>query len=495
MDFRARVLHALGWATGPKLLGQLVSWAITLVVVRLLAPGDYGLMAMATVFIAFLTLLNELGLGAALVQTARVDDSTLRQVFGVVLAINACFFVAMAATAPLVAAYFEEPRLTAIVRVIALQFVLMAFAIIPQSLLERNLDFKRRSIVDLAASILGALVTLFAALGGAGVWSLVAGSMSTLLARTVGLNVIAPFLQAPSFALRGLRHTLSFGGLVTADRVLWFLYSQSDVFIVGKLLGKEALGVYSVAMLLATLPMEKFSASINQVAFSAFSRIQSERERVTSSLLKSIRLLAIASIPVFAGISAVGPVFAHVALGSQWATIGLPIALISVVTPLRMFNSVALAAAKGLGRPDVSVSNLVVAIVVMPAAFLIGSRWGLNGVSAAWLIAFPLVFFVSLARLGPIVGVGVRAFLAATARPAACGAVMWAAVLLARRRFDAVGWAPSIAQLALLIALGAAVYFAATLLLNRHGLDEAADLVRRRRAAPAAAGLAPNGAR
>ena len=101
MDLRQKVLSGLGWSAGARFMGQLITWAITIIVMRLLIPGDYGLMAMAGVFIGFLGLLNELGLGAALIQRQEIDETTLRQTFGMLLVINFCLFLILLFIAPL----------------------------------------------------------------------------------------------------------------------------------------------------------------------------------------------------------------------------------------------------------------------------------------------------------------------------------------------------------------------------------------------------------
>jgi O-antigen/teichoic acid export membrane protein len=103
MSFRARVMSGLFWVGGTRLVGQILTWGITIVVIRLLTPGDYGLLAMATVFMGFLSLVAEAGLGPALMQAPKLDDPTLRRIFGVVILVNCTLFALQFGTAPLVA--------------------------------------------------------------------------------------------------------------------------------------------------------------------------------------------------------------------------------------------------------------------------------------------------------------------------------------------------------------------------------------------------------
>src|SRR5574342_501412 len=123
MNIGEKVVTALRWSAATRLAGQVVSWLMTIVVIRLLAPSDYGLLAMAVILPSALYLLNDLGLDVVLVQRQAPDDCLRRQVFGIVLVLNALCALVLILGAPLVAGFFEEPRLVSILRVLSLQFL------------------------------------------------------------------------------------------------------------------------------------------------------------------------------------------------------------------------------------------------------------------------------------------------------------------------------------------------------------------------------------
>lgn len=284
-----------------RLLSQVFAWAVTIVVIRVLSPADYGLLAMATVFIEFLAMIAEFGIDTALVQASEIDDSKLRKMFGFVIMVNVTLFVVMWSSAPICAAFFREPRVAAIVRVLSVQYVLMSFSVIPQAQLSRRLDYKGPSLIELSAAMTTSVTTLVLALSGAGVWALVWGSMAAALCRTVGLNLLSPFVKWPVFAFRGTRELLVFGGNVTVTRIMWFFYSQADIIVGGRLLGNDLLGLYSVAADLASIPARKTSAIINQVSFPALARIQQDRPRYAASVLLAVRSLSFVLFPVLWG--------------------------------------------------------------------------------------------------------------------------------------------------------------------------------------------------
>ncbi len=475
MELREKVLSGLRWSAGARFLSQAATWAITLMVMRLLAPGDYGLMALAGFFVNLLGLLNELGLGAALIQKESLEERALRQIFGLVLVVNCVLFGILFSVAPLIARFFQEPRILSIIQVLSAQFLVMSWGVIPQSLLDREMSFRNKSIIDFISAIAGALATLFLAMIGWGVWSLVWGSLAVTVTRSIGFNLISGYLLWPLFSFKGMAQMICFGGYVTVGRVLWFFFTQADIFIVGKLMGRELLGFYSVANHLASLPMEKLSGIINQVAFPAFSSLQTEPQKAASHFLKSVRIMSFFAFPSLWGISCLAPEIVDVLLGAQWNPAALPFQLLALVIPFRMVANLVAPAVMGLGRPDISFWNTLISSMVMPLSILIGARWGILGVSLAWVVIFPLLFFQYLLRAVPLFGIKVRDVLSAMLRPVLMGAAMYS-FLLGIKIFIRPE-AHSLWHLILLITAGVGVYGGMMVRGNRQGYREVLGLV------------------
>ena len=186
MDIRSKVVSALRWSAASRFFGQLFSWVVTIYVIRLLSPADYGLMAMAMVVVSFLILLNTYGLDAVLVQKNDLDEQVQRQVFGVVIILNLCFFLLVFLGAAPIAALYGQAQLVPVLQVLSLQFLLLIFETLPQSKLEGDIKFAGRAVVDFVTLVLGSLVTLVLALLGAGVWALVWGALVITAARVIG---------------------------------------------------------------------------------------------------------------------------------------------------------------------------------------------------------------------------------------------------------------------------------------------------------------------
>jgi len=471
LDLRSKVITGLKWSAGAKFATQIINWAATIFVMRLLHPDDYGLMAMAGVFIAFCLLLNEMGLGSAIVQVKELTAQMLRQTFGLVIILNFGLFAALFAASPLIARFFDEPRLVTLVPVLSIQFLLMAFFVIPKATLTRKMDFKAISIIESAAALAQGLMTLVLAWRGFGIWALIIGTLFGIALRTIGMNVVDPYLKWPSLNFKGFSQAAKFGGFISLNRILWYLYSKADVMIIGKLLGKTMLGYYSVAMHLASLPLEKVGSIINQIGLPAYSQLQDNREQAAIYAEKASRIISFVAFPVFFGISCVAPELVLLALGDKWLPAVFPLQLLALIVPLKSLSLSLGPAVNGLGRPDINVRNMIAACVVIPVRLLIGVKWGLAGVSIAWVASYTIWFLFMLTQSLPVIGISISRFLASLAGPLFVGGAMYAAVFLARLLIE--GWDMGvILSLIALVVVGVSIYVIGIVLFQRNTFRE-----------------------
>lgn len=480
MTLRKDVLHSLKWLAGARLAGQIIAWMITLVVIRILKPSDYGLMAIAEVLIGFATLFQELGLYSAMVQKRDLTDRQVEQAFGFLILVNSGIYILVFAIAPLLASFFGDPRLTNIVRVLGIQFPLASVGVVQDAMLSRSMRFKQKSLANLVIGLSNGITTLGFALAGAGVWALVFGSLAGAAIRPIALSLAARHWCRPRFSRDGMSDMLRFGSFVTISRLLWYVYSRSDVFIIGKLLGKELLGFYSIAMQLASLPIQKVAEMLDQVGFAAYSSVQHDLAAIRCHFLKVIRILSFISFPVFWGISSISPDLVMVVLGSRWEKAIIPLQLLGLVGPIRMIGHGSGSALTAIGKPHIGTLSPLIALIIMPPAFFIGTYYGgLVGASLAWVIGYPILVLARIPFTLPPLGLNTRKYLGAMVGPAAGGAVMYLTVILARGTIARPLLGPA-SGMALLIAIGALVYPVFMWLFWRRNFMEVVDLLRRK---------------
>ena len=469
MALEAQILTGLKWTAGARFGGQILTWAISILVMRLLQPSDYGLVAMASVALVFLNMFAELGLGTALVQAAEARRDQLRQAQGIFILLNIGLCLLLNLAAPVLATLYAEPRLELILGVLSLQFLVVPLGVICDVQLQRQLEYKQRSLIELSTAVVTSLCTLGMALSGAGVWALVWPNIVGALWRAVVLNLASPFPYWPQFRLRGMRSLLTFGGIVTLSRFLWTFFTQVDVMIIGRVLGREVLGYYSVAMHLATLPVQRVTAIINQVGFPALARIQEERQLLRSYLLRVVEMLSLIAIPILWGISATSREIVLVLLGAAWSNASFPLQVLTLVMPFRTLVGFLPTVTDAIGRPEISMQNVILGTVCMVPAFYIGSYWGILGIAMAWLLAYPVVLLLNAQRMLKVLDLALPAMGPAVLRSTGCGAVMYLSVTAARLALiDSVD---KRVQLVAEVVVGALAYLGMTWTINRAALQ------------------------
>jgi teichuronic acid exporter len=450
------------WTLAAKVGMQLMTWPITILVIRLLEPGDYGLLAMAMVTIGFVALFGEMGLGSALVQADTLDEDTARAASAAILICNVVMAGAIALLAPWVARWFHEPELADVMRVLTLELLISSVGAVPQAQLERQLRFRPLSIAEICSGTVGALTTLALAFAGFGVWALVAGTLTGALVRTAMIllfngRMVWPSLRHPLAPIKGL---IRFSGHVLAARTLWYWYGQSDQVILARLLHASTVGYYTVAAQLAMLPANKAMEVINRVTFPVLSRMRSEHGDLRSMHLRMIGLISAYAFGTCWGMAALAPELVVTLLGDKWLAATLPLTVLAAVAPLRMLSALNNTITSAAGAPQASTIELAVAATLLPIAVLIGAYAdGLNGACLAWPVAYPVVYLLSNALTCRAVGNSIARGLLPLGAPLVAGAAMWLGIVALRSQLSAS--LPALTLLLLQLLAGAVAYVAA----------------------------------
>jgi len=258
-------------------------------------------------------------------------------------------------------------------------------------------------------------------------------------------------------------------------RLSWQVVYQSDVLIGARRLGVADIGTYSVALQLATLPMQKMMGVLNQVALPVVARLQDERERLRQRLLEGTRLMTAFSVPVLWGISAIAPELVGVVLGEKWAKAGFPLQIISLVVPFRMISGTFATAGLGIGRAGLDFRNNVVTAIVLPAAFYVGTSWGVNGLAASWLVAIPIILALNFPRVATALSIRMRDVGSVVWRPVAAGFAMYLTVTGGR---EILAGLSEPVRLPPLIGVGGIVYIGSLHMLDRRIIRDITVLVK-----------------
>ena len=481
--FAERVKSGVIWRSGSQLLGQLIAWTSTFLVIRMLNPSDYGLVAMTGVVLTFLDLFKGWGFASSLVRDEKTDRHRIGQAFAMLLLMNGTLAALQFAAAPLAADYFHQPMVADLLRVQALFYLANPFTALGHALLVRRLEFKKQARIDLVAAVLSAFTALGCAYAGLGLWTLVAAPGMLFFARAWGYFIAAKLWQIrPQFALKGAGTMLRYGVAMIAVQMCWFVQSQADVFIGGRLLDAHTLGLYTTALFLTQILAAKFVPPLNEVAFAAYSRIQSRPDMIQSAFLKSVRLIMLVCMPFYFGLAVTAAPLVETFLGEKWLeTVGL-VPILCAAMPLMTLQILFAPATNALGRPGLAVKTGLAGAVLMTLAFAVGIQWGTVGLAWAWLLGMAGLLAVTVELSRPVIRIS-RSDLFLAAAPGLAAAAAMAGVVVGVDWL--VGNVGAGSKLALLVTVGAAAYFAFLLAFARPIVEEVLGLFRPKREAAA----------
>ncbi|MBN8501947.1 MAG: oligosaccharide flippase family protein, partial [Sphingomonadales bacterium] len=326
-------------------------------------------------------------------------------------------------------------------------------------------------------ALLGAVTALVGAFSGWGVWTLIAAPLATFVSRAAGMMVAARAWYWPSFDFKGARGLADYGGIVMSGQIFWFLQTQSDIVIAGRVLGKEELGLYTVSLFLAQIFVTKVVPPLNEVAFSAYARIQDDRSAIGAGFLKSVRVIMLLAMPFCMGMAATSEPLVQTMLGEDKAVAAPIVALLALAMPFMTLHVLFAPATNACGRPGIATRASILGTLVMPAFYYIGVQYGVLGLAAAWLASYPVLTAISAAWSLPVIGLKANDLIRALSAPVLAGIAMAVSVVLLDRAMPAM---PDVARLALLVCAGGAIYGGWLLAFARDRLDEARNLILKR---------------
>lgn len=478
--FSGKVRSALFWRSGSQILAQIISWASTLIVIRLLDPSDYGLFAMTQAILSFMQFLNGYGLVSALVQSESLDTHKLRQAFGIMLLLNGTLALLQLGIAPLAADYYDQPLVADMLRVQALVYLATPFISIPEVLMGRSLDFRRPAIVSLVASASAAAVALWGALSGWGVWTLVWAPITLFWVRGLGYVIATRFLPIPSFDFRGTGGMIAFGAAMLGSQLLWLVQTQSDIVIGGRTLHPHELGLYAEALFLTQIIVSKFIPPLNDVAFPAYARMQADTSAICWSFLRALRLIMLVACPLYLGMAATAGPLVLTLFGEKWRDMAPFVELLALAMPFMTVQVMFPPVCNALGRPGLTTAISATGALIMPLAFFIGIRFGAIGLAWAWLLAYPVFTLVTIRIAGKPFGLRLSALMRAVAPGVICSAAMSLIVLACDYVLPADFAAPM--RLAILVAAGGASFALLLLIFARATFNDLIRLIIRRQA-------------
>jgi teichuronic acid exporter len=453
----------LRWSALDTFGSELLGIAFLIVLSRLLSPAEYGLMAMMGVFFALTRMFIDAGLSRALVQRPEITPDDETTVFYANLAMGVVVGLMLCAIAPLVAAFFNEPRLVVLMQVLALKPVLTSFTPVQQALLIRAMDFRTQAIIGIVANLLGGAVTIFLAWQGHGVWALVAQALVWAAAKSGLLWLLRPWRPRGRFSRASLRAIWPFSWRLLATSLVDTVFDRLYEIAVGRLFSAIDLGLFTRARQLQVAPTQAVVSIIGRVSFASYARLQDDPERLIAAFRRMQRALACFTAPAMGGLAAVAVPLVVLLLSSAWAAAAPFLAcyaLIGLCQPLLVQRQTLMTS---IGRTDALLRLAIARHALSVAILALTWRHGALAMAAGLAGHAVLSLLLSSWTVARLVAYPLRTQLAdilpGLIAGALCGGAAWAASL----------WLPAEPWIALpaQIAAGAGVWLTVVLPLRR----------------------------
>lgn len=401
-----RTIQGSFWMGGVQIVGRLVGWVTSIILMRLLAPSDFGLIAIVTLVVNTLEAISQTGLRSAVVQMKEKGTEYLDTTWTVDLLRSVGIVLLIFASAPLVARFYEEPRLTALLWAVGASRIMTGLINVGSLYFFKDLQFGKQFIMQAGAILVRAVIVIPLAFVLRNVWVLVVSAVIPPIFKCIVSYVLHPY--RPRFALdrQKARRLFDFGRWMLGLQLLKIATDMGDNALVGKVLGMESLGYYRSAYNLGNEPASQVYSITSKVLFPAYAKIQDESERLRRGYLRVLELVLFIIVPLAAGLYLVGPTFIRVVLPERWLPVIPPLLVLVVAGFLKAVVETGHPMLRGVGKPNIEFAIKIIQVAVMFGLLYPLTSWH-DTVGAAWavllsfIVVLPLWFVVSmrLARL------------------------------------------------------------------------------------------------
>lgn len=469
-DLKRQTISGIKWVTAASIAQRILSFGATVILARILTPADFGLFALAFVMIDGFGIFKSLGFDSALVRRKDDIDKAANTAFFLIPAMGMILFMILFFIAPIGARFLNNPSVANVIRALAVIFVISCFAKVPQTMLYRDMKFKYKSIAEVSATFIYVVTAVALALNKFGVWSLVIAYILKTLTQSVIEWYFSGWKPKLEFDRSIAWDMFHFGKYVLAGGITWFLYSNLDNIVIGKLLGTTMLGYYAISMNASNFLNDYLLGKIGFIMYPAYSKIQEDPEDVRRVMLKMLRYISIIALPFSFGFFMFAPDIIRLVFGQKWLPAVNIMRILAIVGAIRSIGSSIwpVFLAQGRSKIDFQISLVQVCIffaIVVPMAL----KFKLIGVGITVLLSSFISFGIGLWRVKRFLQLNPMKILKAISPAFLCSLLM----LIAGSLVKAL---PTIKSLNygffIPIALSALIYISATYISNRNILRD-----------------------
>ncbi|MDP2770610.1 MAG: MOP flippase family protein [Giesbergeria sp.] len=395
MTLKHKTFSAVRWTTAATGVRALLQIAQVAVLARLLAPADYGLMAMVSVVLGFASIFADMGMNSAYVQRQNVSEQERSSLFWLNVGMSGALTLVVLVLSPLLARWFGDVRLTPLLMLAASTFVISALGQQVRMSAEKAMNFRPVVLLEVVAALLGFAAAVAGALAGWGVYALLVGGIVSAVSGTLlaWLYLADGWRPLWRFKLADVRGYMGFGGALVANNLVNEVNRGIDLLLGGRMLGAAALGLYSMPRQIVFQIQGMVNPIITRVGFPLIAQVQTDIPRVRAIYLKTLNMTAATNAPLYVGIAFFAPEVVRIVLGDKWLEAADLLRLLAILGFIRSTGNPVGSLLLGMGRADLSLKwNLAMLLVVPPMLWVcsqygtMGLAWGLLGLQVALFV-------------------------------------------------------------------------------------------------------------
>jgi O-antigen/teichoic acid export membrane protein len=455
-QIKQQAISAAKWTSVTTILIQFITFIISVVKFRVLAIDLFGTMAIVNVFISIARMIQSMGFGPAIVQKDQIDHTFLSTVFWIILGVSTIMGAILVLLSGLISEYYKLDILIVLLKIASIQFIVNSFIVVQKYILSRDLHFKKIGFITLASSIGGGLITIVLALNDFEIWSLVFGSVASTIISMILYGIYSTWLPSLIFDWGSIKSSIKFSIDITVQKTIATLRMTAPQLIIGKVLGLEALGLYSFAKNIMLLILKNVDAVLSSVLFPLFSRLQKDFSKLLKSYLIVNHFTFIITLPIIIGFILLAEDLIIIFYGEKWYSAVVLSQILIIATAVQSIYDRGASIFSGIGRPDILLKIDIIIFFPAIILYVISAHYGLLYFVIALAGERVLILLIQLRLLKKNVGLNILDFAKTIKYPIIASLIMMGS-LLAIMGFIPENSIPKI-ELGSLIAFGAVIY-------------------------------------
>jgi len=318
-SLKHKTVKGVAWSFADNIASSGITFLVGLILARLLSPDEYGIMAIITIFIAISNSIVDSGFSNALIRKTNIKSVDYNTVFYFNLVVSFILYLTLYISSPAIGSFFKEPILVELTRIIGWILIINALAIIPRTILVRNVDFKTQTKVSLISSISSGIIGISMAVSGMGVWSLVGQQFSRQLLNTIFLWIYCKWFPIWEFSMKSFKEMFNFGSKLLISGLINTIYQNVYYLIIGRFYTSAQLGQYTRAEQFNTIFSSNLTSVIQRVSYPVLSCIQDEPSRLREAYRKVIKMTMFVTFACMLGLAAVAKPLIIILIGEKWS--------------------------------------------------------------------------------------------------------------------------------------------------------------------------------